>query len=120
MSHTMFKHLVALNTYTEPFLSLKQNDQREIIEQLLGITQLSERADKIKELSKITRDDTKQEEMNIKALQTANDKIGEQVQALKRRQTLWMNKKAEDVKKFETAIDDLAHVDIDAELAAQD
>ena len=118
MSHTMFKHLVALNTYTEPFLSLKQNDQREIIEQLLGITQLSERADKIKELSKRTRDDIKQEEMTIKALQTANDKIGEQVQALKRRQTLWMNKKAEDVKKFETAIEDLAHVDIDAELAA--
>ncbi len=119
MSHTMFKHLVALNTYTEPFLSLKQNDQREIIEQLLGITQLSERADKIKELSKRTRDDIKQEEMTIKALQTANDKIGEQVQALTRRQTLWMNKKAEDVKKFETAIEDLAHVDIDAELAAQ-
>ena len=120
MSHTMFKHLVALNTYTEPFLSLKQNDQREIIEQLLGITQLSERADKIKELSKRTRDDIKQEEMTIKALQTANDKIGEQVQALKRRQTLWMNKKAADVKKFETAIEDLAHVDIDAELASQD
>ena len=118
MSHTMFKHLVALNTYTEPFLSLRQNDQREIIEQLLGITQLSERADKIKELSKHTRDDIKQEEMNIKALQTANDKIGDQVKALKRRQTLWMNKKAEDVKKFETAIEDLAHVDIDAELAA--
>jgi len=93
MSHTMFKHLVALNTYTEPFLSLKQNDQREIIEQLLGITQLSERADKIKELSKQTRDDIKQEEMTIKALQTANDKIGEQIQALKRRQTLWMKKK---------------------------
>jgi len=118
MSHTMFKHLVALNTYTEPFLSLKQNDQREIIEQLLGITQLSERAEKIKELSKRTRDDIKQEEMTIKALQTANNKIGEQIQALKRRQTLWMNKKAEDVKKFETAINDLAHVDIEAELSA--
>jgi len=118
MSHTMFKHLVALNTYTEPFLSLKQNDQREIIEQLLGITQLSERADKIKELSKRTRDDIKQEEMTIKALQTANDKIGEQIQALKRRQTLWMNKKADDIKKFETAIEDLAHVDIEAELSA--
>ena len=33
MSHTMFKHLVALNTYTEPFLSMKAADQREIIEQ---------------------------------------------------------------------------------------
>jgi DNA repair exonuclease SbcCD ATPase subunit len=118
MSHTMFKHLVALNTYTEPFLSLKQNDQREIIEQLLGITLLSERADKIKELNKRTKDDIKQEEMSIRALQGANDKIGEQVQALKRRQTLWLNKKAEDIKKFETAIEDLSHCDIEAELVA--
>ncbi len=45
MSHDMFKHVLALNTYTEPFLSLKANDQRNIIEQLLGITLLSERAD---------------------------------------------------------------------------
>jgi DNA repair exonuclease SbcCD ATPase subunit len=118
MSHTMFKHLVALNTYTEPFLSLKQNDQREIIEQLLGITLLSERADKIKELNKRTKDDIKQEEMSIQALQGANDKIGEQVQAIKRRQTLWLNKKAEDIKKFETAIEDLSHCDIEAELVA--
>ena len=34
MSHDMFKHIVALNTYTEPFLSMRQNDQRAIIEQL--------------------------------------------------------------------------------------
>ena len=38
MSHDMFKHILALNTYTEPFLSLRANDQRTIIEQLLGIT----------------------------------------------------------------------------------
>src|SRR5210317_1144500 len=27
MSHDMFKHIVALNTYTEPFLNMRQNDQ---------------------------------------------------------------------------------------------
>ena len=26
--HNMFKHLIALNTYTEPFLSMKANDHR--------------------------------------------------------------------------------------------
>jgi DNA repair exonuclease SbcCD ATPase subunit len=41
MSHDMFKHILALNTYTEPFLASKPNDQRMIIEQLLGITLLS-------------------------------------------------------------------------------
>ena len=38
MSHNMFRHVVALNTYTEPFLNLRANDQREIIEQLLSKT----------------------------------------------------------------------------------
>jgi hypothetical protein len=56
MSHDMFKHILALNTYTEPFLSLKANEQRTIIEQLLGITVLSERAERIKELNKATKD----------------------------------------------------------------
>ena len=28
LSHSMFKHIVALNTYTEPFLSLKAGEPR--------------------------------------------------------------------------------------------
>ena len=67
MSHDMFKHILALNTYTEPFLSLKANDQRTIIEQLLGITMLSERAERIKELNRETKDAITQEEFRIRA-----------------------------------------------------
>ena len=48
--HNMFKHLIALNTYTEPFLSMKTNDQRDMIEQLLGITEIIEKAELLKEL----------------------------------------------------------------------
>jgi DNA repair exonuclease SbcCD ATPase subunit len=33
MSSDMFKHIVALNTYSEPFLSMRANDQRNVIEQ---------------------------------------------------------------------------------------
>ena len=69
LSHDMFKHILALNTYTEPFLSLKANDQRTIIEQLLGITMLSDRADRIKELNRNTKDGITQEEFRIRAVQ---------------------------------------------------
>ena len=48
MSHTMFKHIVALNTYTEPFLKETSPKQREIIEELLGVTQISSRAERLK------------------------------------------------------------------------
>ena len=57
----MFKHIVALNTYTEPFLSMRANDQKDMIEQLLGITQLSEKAEILKERVKESRDSIQEE-----------------------------------------------------------
>jgi DNA repair exonuclease SbcCD ATPase subunit len=118
MSHDMFKHIVALNTYTEPFLALKANDQRTIIEQLLGITLLSEKADRLKEQSKATKDAITQEEFRIKAVGDANKRIEEQIEALKRRQTLWVNKHEEEIEKFQTAIEELQKIDIAAEIQA--
>jgi DNA repair exonuclease SbcCD ATPase subunit len=118
MSHDMFKHVLALNTYTEPFLSLKANEQRAIIEQLLGITLLSERADKIKELNKQTKDAISQEEFRIRAEQEANKRIEEQIESLRRRQTLWKTKYDSDLATLVTQYDDLATVNIELELAA--
>jgi DNA repair exonuclease SbcCD ATPase subunit len=118
MSHDMFRHVLALNTYTEPFLSLKANDQRTIIEQLLGITLLSERADAIKELNRQTKDAIQAEEFRIRAVQEANKRIEEQIESLRKRQRLWTAKRDEDVGKLEQAIADLEHIDIDAEVQA--
>ena len=118
LSHDMFKHILALNTYTEPFLSLKANDQRTIIEQLLGITMLSERADRIKELNKATKDSITQEEFRIRAVQEANKRIEEQIEALKRRQTLWTTKHAEDIQELEKALSALQNIQIEDEIQA--
>ena len=118
LSHDMFKHIMALNTYTEPFLSLKANDQRTIIEQLLGITQLSERADRIKELNKETKDSIQQEEFRIRAEQEANKRIEEQIDGLKRRQKLWTDKHVEDIKELEKALAALQEIDIEVEIQA--
>ena len=116
MSHDMFKHIVALNTYTEPFLSLKANGQRAIIEQLLGITILSEKAELLKELCKTTKDTIQTEEIKIKAMQDANVRIQEQIENLIRRQTTWNKKQNDDITGLQTAIDELSSLDIDAEI----
>jgi len=118
MSHDMFKHVVALNTYTEPFLALKANDQRTIIEQLLGITMLSEKAEALKEQSKATKDAITQEEFRIKAVGDANRRIEEQIGSLRRRQTLWRDQHARDVARFQSAFDELSKLDIETELMA--
>jgi len=118
MTHDMFKHIVALNTYTEPFLALKANDQRVMIEQLLGITLLSEKADALKEQIKGTKDAITQEEYRIKAVTDANTRIQEQIENLKRRQTLWVRKHEDDIARLQAAFDELSHLDIEAELVA--
>ena len=120
MSHDMFKHIVALNTYTEPFLALKANEQRTIIEQLLGITVLSEKADLLKEQLKATKDAVTAEEYRIKAVTDANARVQDQIEATQRRQKLWQNKKEEDTRKLQLAIDALSDIDIKQELINHD
>ena len=118
MSHDMFKHIVALNTYTEPFLSMKSGDQRVIIEQLLGITLLSEKAETLKELIRQTKDAITQESADIEASKKSNDKIQQSIDALIIRQNAWNTQKDNDLEKIGRAIVELESVDIDAELTA--
>jgi DNA repair exonuclease SbcCD ATPase subunit len=117
MSHDMFKHIVALNTYTEPFLSMRANDQRVIIEQLLGITLLSEKADTLKELIKETKDLVTQESADIEAAKRSNDKIQQSVDSLITRQSAWNSQHEQEIEKMGRAIIELESVDIEAELA---
>ena len=118
MSHDMFKHIVALNTYTEPFLSMRANDQRVIIEQLLGITILSEKAEALKELIRTTKDEVIQENANIEATKKSNEKIQQSIDSLLTRQSAWNSQRDTDLEKIGRAIIELENVDIDAELAA--
>ena len=117
MSHDMFKHIVALNTYTEPFLSMKAADQRVIIEQLLGITLLSEKADVLKELVRATKDEILQESANIEATKKSNEKIQVSIDSLITKQNAWNSQHETDVEKIGRAIIELESVDIEAELA---
>ena len=116
MSPDMFRHIVALNTYTEPFLNLKANDQRMIIEQLLGITMLSEKADRLREQMKVTKDLMSQDEMRIRAVQEANVRIQQQIDSVTSRQKLWNNKQAADIDQMTQAITALTSIDLDAEI----
>ena len=116
MSHDMFRHVVALNTYTEPFLSLKTNDQRTIIEQLLGITALSEKAELLKEAVRISKETITIEEYSIKAQVEANKKIEEQILSLQKRQASWNIKHSDEVNELNVSIAELLTVNIEAEI----
>ena len=118
MTHAMFKHICALNTYTLPFLATKQGEQREIIEQLLGITLLSQKADLLKEKMKAAKQELVEEKYKIESKLASNEKIQESIESLKLRSSAWQTQKKEDIEKFSDAIAELEKVDIKAELEA--
>jgi len=119
MSHEMFKHLVALNTYTEPFLSMKSADQRSIIEQLLGITQLSEKAETLKEQIKVTKDAIQTENTRIETVKASNDRIQQSIEALERKLKLWQETKTKSVEDLKKHIEVLSTIDIEREIVNQ-
>jgi DNA repair exonuclease SbcCD ATPase subunit len=116
MTHAMFKNIVALNTYTQPFLSTKQAEQREIIEQLLGITLLSQKADLLREKQKATKQLLTEEKMRLDAKVASNEKIQESIESLKIRSAAWTKQKAQDIESFREAIAQLEKVDSEIEI----
>jgi len=118
MSHEMFKHLVALNTYTEPFLSMKSADQRSIIEQLLGITLLSEKAEALKEENKRIKDSIATENTRIETIKASNDRIQQSIEALERKKKMWEDNKQTAISDLQKNIAHLEKIDIDAEILA--
>jgi len=118
MTHAMFKNIIALNTYTQPFLSTKQAEQREIIEQLLGITLLSQKADLLREKQKATKQMLTEEKMRIDAKVASNEKIQESIESLQIRSNAWAKQKSDDIANFKEAIAELEKVDSEKEIQA--
>ncbi len=116
MSHTMFQNIVALNTYTVPFLSMKANEQREIIEQLLGITLLSEKAETLKKQVRQTKDQIQQETADIEAAKKSNERIQQSITGLETKQNAWRKQQSTDLEKLASSILELKDVDIEKEL----
>ena len=116
-SHEMFKHIVALNTYTEPFLGMKNNDQREMIEQLLGIQELSQKAEVLKEKQKDTRDSIKEEEIRINAIKDSNARMEKNIKEIESRSMAWESNKKSKLQEMADALEQLNELDIDSEVA---
>ena len=114
--HNMFKHLIALNTYTEPFLGMKNNDQRDMIEQLLGITELSQKAEVLKERMRDTRDSIKEEEIRINAVEESNKRIEKNIKEIESRSKAWDVQKTNKIEELDQLIATLEEIKINSEI----
>jgi DNA repair exonuclease SbcCD ATPase subunit len=116
MSHNLFRHIVALNTYTEPFLALGGSKQREIIEELLGITLLSQKAETLRELIKTTKTSIELEELKLRTIKQSNEKISSTIKEFENKVVSWDRKHKQELNDLNNAIDSLGKLDIDQEI----
>ena len=116
ISHTMFKHIVALNTYTEPFLSMTVGKQRELIEELLGITLLSHKAEKIRDLIKTTKIKIEQEEFKVATIKNSNERILSTIKDMETKIQKWNSNQEQQIQQLALSIEQLQHLNVDEEI----
>jgi DNA repair exonuclease SbcCD ATPase subunit len=75
MSAELLNQTVLLTTYVEQFLDQGGTEQKNLIEELLGISLLTQKADKLKELIKVTKQAIEQEEFKIKTINDSNNRL---------------------------------------------
>ena len=120
MSHNMFKHIVALNSYTDPFLRMKVSDQREVIEELLGVTQISARADVLKKIVSQTKDDIREEQARINATKEANNRIETAIRGVETQLANWQKNHNRTIEQLTQDIQSLSNIDYEIEIAKFD
>jgi len=116
MSKELFKQIVGLNTFTLPFLSMPLAMQRTVIEELLGISSLSEKAEILKEKIKETKSAIGEEEVRIETLKKTNDNIMKTVEDLKRKRKNWEETKNRKLKQMIAILEEMKKVDIEREI----
>ena len=120
MSCDMFNQAVVLSTYVEPFLRQSIPSQRKIIEELLGISQLTEKADILSEKLKTSRIAVRYEEFKIKTLEETNQKLKDNHESsmaeLKRKSENWVTDITGKIARYQGLVDELSKIDINKEI----
>lgn len=118
MSHPMFRHLVALHTKTTPFLSESANKQRELIEELISITQLSEKAESLKNAIKEIRTEIQNEEVRIKTVIQGNENVQKAINDLNFKSNIWDREQTKKLETLATRLVKLEEIDVEREIEA--
>lgn len=120
MSLRMFRHVVALNTFTTPFLREKAAEQRESIEELLGITLLSQRAEALKKLLDVTKELLRDEEAKLRANTESNARIQRAIDRAADEADIWQRCHDQEVADLLNKAEAMAAINVDVEIAVFD
>lgn len=111
ISQLLFEHIVVMNANVEPFLSLSQQKQREMIEELLCITQLTEKANLLKDMYRETKNQADQEKFKIETVTASNKRILQSIESLQLRANEFEQKKTSTIESLVQQLSDYEDID---------
>lgn len=114
----LFCHTVLMTSNINVFLEESTAKQREIIEELLGVTQLSEKAAVLKDKIKQTKVDIEKEEFMIKTLEDSNKNLQSTISSLKDKSEQFEKSKKENIESLKTRLSALNLIDVESEIEA--
>jgi len=111
ISQTLFEHIVVLNANVDPFLSLSAQKQRDMIEELLGITQLTEKAELLKDMQKDSKKTAEQEKFKIDTLIASNERIQKSIENLQTQANTFESNKLNKIESLKTQLTEFDFAD---------
>lgn len=120
MSAILFRHIVALNTFTTPFLREEAAVQREVIEELFGITQLSQRAETLKKRLDATKEQLRNADASVKANTEANSRIEQAIARAEGEAQAWQTAQQRRLNDLIQQAETLLTIDFDYEMGIFD
>jgi DNA repair exonuclease SbcCD ATPase subunit len=115
ISYNLFTKVVIFDGDVVPFLKCKVADQRDLVEELFKITVLTEKADKLKLISKDTEQSIKVQEAVIKQKQSQIDSHIKQINEAEQRVKRWDIDKVDRISKLENEIQLLKTINFEEE-----
>lgn len=112
----IFKYLIAFNTFSGSFLSLKQSEQRDFIENIFGLTDLTIKAEILKEKIKETKTEILKEDTKISTIENNNKNILMMIKEQEIKSSLWEKEKNKKIDELQKKLKIFENIDFQKEI----
>lgn len=116
--YELFVRIVVFSASHTPFLDLPTTshyaaNQRDIIEELFGLTMLTTKAERLKEIIKDTEGRLQTNRVKIESLEKEQERYRTQLESAKKRVISWEDSNAETITELESKLESVASVNVD-------
>lgn len=120
LPHELFSRIVLFSARHVPFLDLPLSstsgpNQRDFIEELFGLTELTAKADKLKDEIKSTKSLIQTERAHISSIEEQQNRLSQQITSAKVRVISWEDDTSKAIEELETTIKEVDNVDVVAQ-----